>query len=221
MMTRQTAQIAQGPLGNTKNQGARARSYSFTVWNWNEDSYERLKRELHTAQATRWVIGKEVAPTTQNLHLQGYVRWKDGKTVKRTIDILSTGCLTGKAHVEVCKGNEEQNYKYCIKDGNFESSGFEKEEKPVSEYGRHLDEHMARVMIRFPGVNENDYIERVMPRCTIVILHRELLMMGDYWNLETREEKRIYAEKMELFWNLWDTCTECKTEVKQPLVDRW
>lgn len=63
------------------------------------------------------VIGKEVAPETGTLHLQGYIRWKNPRTWQKIKDI-SPG-----AHVETARGNAQANYNYCSKEGHWYTCG--------------------------------------------------------------------------------------------------
>ena len=68
---------------------------------------EYLKR-LNVAQ--RYVCQVERAPTTNKLHIQGYVEFKNGRTfggMKRLLD---------KAHWEPAKGDATENYNYCTKE---------------------------------------------------------------------------------------------------------
>lgn len=64
------------------------------------------------------VYGREVAPTTGQVHLQCYVRFHKRKEFKTAKNILPEG-----AHLEAAKGNEKQNRDYCIKEGDFRETG--------------------------------------------------------------------------------------------------
>lgn len=66
------------------------------------------------------LYGKEIAPKTGTPHLQGFVYFKDGKTLSATKKWLG-----GKAHLEVRKGTFKQIIDYCKKDGDFVEAGKE------------------------------------------------------------------------------------------------
>lgn len=68
----------------------------------------------YTDEMAYLIYGKEVAPTTGQIHLQGYVRFTKRKELK-----TAKKCLPDGAHLEIAKGNEKQNREYCIKEGEF------------------------------------------------------------------------------------------------------
>lgn len=72
---------------------------------------------IRKLQCQYYVFGKEVAPTSGTVHLQGYVYFKNGRTV------VSVRKALAGAHIEVAKGSAEQNRVYCCKGGDFEESG--------------------------------------------------------------------------------------------------
>ncbi len=63
------------------------------------------------------VAGREIAPSTGTKHLQGYLRWKNPRSIANIRSLL-TGC-----HVEPAKGTPVQCRLYCIKEGNFSELG--------------------------------------------------------------------------------------------------
>jgi len=205
-----TAQTAQRPLGNTINQESRHRAYAFTVWNYNEMTIESLKSALHTAQAVRWVIGFEIASTTGGEHLQCFVRWPNPKTIKATIALLKVACVTGQPHVEVCKGDDASNLRYCSKDGKFESFGFEPSEESM--WGKHMSEHIYQDFGQGMG-------DRLVLRDKIVGL-QNMILADDYEELN-REEKQRHVWRREKFWELYDECEDCRKKIGEPLIQRW
>lgn len=62
------------------------------------------------------IFGREVAPSTGTNHLQGYLQ-VNHKNTKRLNDALPC-----KKHI-MAKGNFQQNYDYCSKEGDFYESG--------------------------------------------------------------------------------------------------
>ncbi|UYD39113.1 MAG: replication associated protein [Wigfec virus K19_292] len=63
------------------------------------------------------VAGKEVAPSTGTKHLQCYVYFNKRKT------FAAVKKMCPRAHFIVCKGNADQNRRYCIKDGDYSEIG--------------------------------------------------------------------------------------------------
>lgn len=59
--------------------------------------------------------GREICPKTDREHLQGFVYFKDGKSMKAAKKFLNSI----DAHLEIARGSPEQNRKYCMKEGNF------------------------------------------------------------------------------------------------------
>lgn len=94
----------------------RSRTWVFTINNYTED--DEAKANSLKDKASYMVIGKEKGSKTQTKHLQGYVRLKDAKTMKA----LKKKFLP-RAHLEIAKGNDEQNRTYCIKEGDYEEHG--------------------------------------------------------------------------------------------------
>nr|WAE42750.1 MAG: replication associated protein [Cressdnaviricota sp.] len=68
------------------------------------------------------VVGKEVAPETGRKHLQIYVELT--KKVRFTAVKKLIAC--NEAHIEPCGGTQEENIKYCCKEGNFQEFGNKK-----------------------------------------------------------------------------------------------
>lgn len=83
----------------------RAVRYCFTENTMEEPAWDPLHMKYLVYQT-------ETAPATGHLHIQGYVRFNERTRVKRAREILRIP----KAHMEVCKGTEEQNRAYCTKE---------------------------------------------------------------------------------------------------------
>lgn len=94
----------------------RSRNYCFTdfeLLDWNNiwSEYKDIIRYI--------CIGEEECPTTNKKHYQGWIQFKNPKsliTAKKIID-------SKKIHLEICKGNQHQNDTYCKKDNKFKSWG--------------------------------------------------------------------------------------------------
>lgn len=105
--------------GNTKLlRDPRAKGWCFTLNNWTEEEYSAILSYCQGGSCEMWVIGKEIGEQGTP-HLQGYIK---GKNVIR-LSTLKKIC--SRWHLEISKGSPEDNFKYCSKEKNFESFGFE------------------------------------------------------------------------------------------------
>ena len=67
-----------------------------------------------------WIAGREIAPNTGTVHIQGYIETLYPVRFSR-IQSLFPG-----AHIEKARGNRSSNIKYCSKDGDYRvKEGFE------------------------------------------------------------------------------------------------
>lgn len=80
-------------------------------WCFTLNNYTDLQTEMFkTHPAVKWsVVGKEIAPTTNTPHLQGYVKFTTKLRLTQVKKIFPT------AHWEGAKGSDEDNFKYCTK----------------------------------------------------------------------------------------------------------
>lgn len=109
---------------------SRSRSFVFT---WN--NYDVLSLAVLSALDCKYLVfGKEVAPSTGTPHLQGYVVFRTQRSLSSVIKKLNG------AHVEVAKGDAEQNYAYVTKGGDFVEVG----EKPLTSLAAGLKGVAAR-----------------------------------------------------------------------------
>lgn len=92
---------------------SRVRSYCFTQNNPSVESEQQLER---VPGYTYLTFGREVAPTTGTRHLQGYIRFANGKSVAAARRLL-IGCHVERA-ITVTAAIE-----YCHKDGDFVEFG--------------------------------------------------------------------------------------------------
>lgn len=70
-----------------------------------------------TDDANYLIYGKEAAPSTGQLHFQGYVQFE----MKKRITQLRV--LVPQCHFEIAVGSDEDNYVYCSKEGDFVEVG--------------------------------------------------------------------------------------------------
>lgn len=89
---------------------SRSRAFCFTNNNYADTEFE------DAIECAYIVYGKETGDSGTP-HLQGYVCFKNAKTLTSVIKLLKP------RHVEVAKGNSLQNYEYCTKDGDFTERG--------------------------------------------------------------------------------------------------
>lgn len=92
-------------------QGIQRKYWAFTMFNHLEIEIT-LKAWLHN-NCIKWVIGIETCPTTSRTHLQGFFELK--KKMRLT-QIQNKPIKWSK--LEPCRSNEEDNTKYCSKEGN-------------------------------------------------------------------------------------------------------
>lgn len=102
-----------------KELGKRSRRWTFTLNNWTEAGMTHLKNLLdHNKTVTYLILGKEQAPSTGTLHLQGYLELTKklkGSTLKKAMP-RGTVLLASK-------GSTMQNRAYCMKDGDWQEWG--------------------------------------------------------------------------------------------------
>lgn len=97
-------------------QASRHRRWCFTLNNYDDADEVRLKALPDWVEYC--IYGHEKAPTTGTLHLQGYLELYNPCAMAR----IKT--YVGKtAHLEPCKGTQEENIKYCSKGENIVTVG--------------------------------------------------------------------------------------------------
>ena len=115
--------------GNTEPSSApkqvgRKTFYTFTLFNY-ESIETEVNRQLQSI-CKKYLYGRELCPTTNKKHIQGFL------ALKKPMRITEIK-ITGKPHLEACIGNEEQNEKYCSKDGDIVRYGYPKPINLISE----------------------------------------------------------------------------------------
>lgn len=94
------------------------RNFTFTVNNYAEGSIEALKA---IALFKYVVVGKEKGEE-ETPHLQGYAQCVKKTSATKINEAIEQAC-GNKPHTERARGNWQQNYDYCTKDGDFEEWG--------------------------------------------------------------------------------------------------
>lgn len=95
-----------------------ARAYCFT-WNNYDDSCIDALYEFYDSSCTYMVVGKEVAPTTNTPHLQGYFHLKNTKTMSAIHKLIAVDGIA----LLVANGDAQSNFEYCSKAGEFAEWG--------------------------------------------------------------------------------------------------
>nr|UOF83117.1 rep protein [Cressdnaviricota sp.] len=110
-MTQNSSNSSEVGKGNTKlsPQDSPCKRWCFTFNNYTESEYENIVQLLNSS---KYIIGKEVGENGTP-HLQGYVNFE----TKTRLTALKK--INNKIHWEKCKGSEEDNIKYCSKDGKY------------------------------------------------------------------------------------------------------
>lgn len=99
----------------------KVRAICWTLFNYTDDDLEKV-REYAKDQCEYLIFGKEVCPTTQRPHLQGYLYWSNPRSYpnKKFRDLLN---LSSRGRDMIAKGTPEQNRVYCSKEGDFWECG--------------------------------------------------------------------------------------------------
>lgn len=92
------------------------RRFCFTLNNYTEEDERRI--QTNCALFKYIVYGREKAPNTSTIHLQGFGNLKKPTRFNRIKEIIGE-----RAHIESAKGTDEDNKRYCTKDGDFYTFG--------------------------------------------------------------------------------------------------
>jgi len=91
----------------------RSRNFCFTINNYTED----VLNSILDADCTYIIVGKEKGEECGTPHLQGFVSFKNARSLKNLKKINAT------AHWEIARGTPQQNRDYCSKQGDFQERG--------------------------------------------------------------------------------------------------
>lgn len=92
--------------------------WSFTLFYDDEAELVNVSEELSKPSVRYAVYGKEICPKTKKPHVQGYVSFQKPKRFSAVKKVLGQ-----QAHVEVSTRSEEENFRYCSKDGDYQEYG--------------------------------------------------------------------------------------------------
>ena len=90
-----------------KDKEIRSRGWCFTWNNWTPEN----RATMESIVCTYIIFGEETAPTTGTPHLQGYVYFANARS------LTSVRKIDGKISWRAAKGDAQQNFDYCTKDG--------------------------------------------------------------------------------------------------------
>lgn len=110
-----------------QNRECAVKRWCFTIFNYTQQRYDELKTSLIPI-SEYVIIGKELCPSTNQPHLQGYVSFK-----RKCRFAQAKSRIDSQAHIEPAKGTPRQNFEYCSKSGDYWQSG------EMPRYGRGSD----------------------------------------------------------------------------------
>lgn len=98
---------------------AKIQRVCFTLNNYSDNEFEHIKKAIENMHAVYGIIGREKG-SNGTPHLQGYIN--SGRSSRLTFPGWKKA-IGARAHIEKAKGDDEQNQKYCSKDGDFWEHG--------------------------------------------------------------------------------------------------
>ncbi|AXH77107.1 MAG: putative viral replication protein [Citataivirus uhadis] len=108
-----------------KQTAQKSRSWCLTYYPHNEQQDLKWFNNLSTSPQIRYfIVGREICPSTERLHFQGYISFKNAKTFKQTKKWFQLD----KIHLESAKGNDFKNQTYCSKENKIIEIG-----KPIAQ----------------------------------------------------------------------------------------
>lgn len=100
--------------GNTRLR-TRSRKWLFTLNNWEDEELGTIISYFKNKEAKTYVIGEEIGEQGTP-HLQGYVHFQ------KLVEFSTIKKLMPRAHIEMVRGTEEENIRYCSKEGKVHSN---------------------------------------------------------------------------------------------------
>jgi hypothetical protein len=97
-------------------QDSAKKRYCLTLNNYSIEEYENLILFFSSDSSNKWIIGKEVGECGTP-HLQIYVNFKN------KIRFTALKKINDRLHIEITRGDELSNVKYCSKEGDYKSQG--------------------------------------------------------------------------------------------------
>ncbi len=111
--------VAAAPKSAPRKREAKSKNWCFTVWDVHPDwTRDKVNLYIDVATVTYLILGREIAPTTDNFHLQGYVQFiheERFSAIQKNFPAFQ--------NLQKIKGTPWQNFIYCSADKNFEEWG--------------------------------------------------------------------------------------------------
>jgi len=104
------AQVGAAP--RTRDPNPRARAYCFTINGYTAEIFAALAAVPLDETQEYICYQKEIAPTTGNPHIQGYISFANGRRFNAVRNLIP-----GNPHIEVARGTAQRNREYCSKEG--------------------------------------------------------------------------------------------------------
>ena len=128
------------------------RRFCFTLNDYTEDDYDKIKTFL-VEHCKYGIVGREIAPTTNRPHLQGF------GNLKRNMRFNALKArLHNSIHIEQANGTDEQNQKYCSKAGSYFETGTPSQQGQRNDLQACISaiqsgtDTCAKVALKFPSV---------------------------------------------------------------------
>lgn len=101
------------------------RNYCFTLNNYSEEDEVNLKSiPTEGDQEVKYIVyGREIGEEEKTPHLQGFVMFKNAKTMAACIGYFGRILGHPRTHLEQARGTPFEASQYCKKDGDYYSSG--------------------------------------------------------------------------------------------------
>lgn len=153
-------------------QQSRARRWCFT---WNNPPTDALVKVKSDARLRRGIFGSEVGESGTP-HIQGYIE------LSSPLRFNAVKALLPRAHLQAARGTSYDNYKYCSKDGKFETVGeWESIKKSGDKCKGNNDIQMSDLIAELATHGNSD-----LKNCGLYIRHK---MSIDQRVAECREER--------------------------------
>lgn len=118
----------------------RSRAWCYTLNNYTQDEMDKLKKVGSKEGCVFHVFGKEVGEKEKTPHLQGYVYFKETKSLKQLKKILGN-----RASLRVTRGSSLANFRYCTKEDKDDYFLFGKMPADPQEKGRIEKERWTKI----------------------------------------------------------------------------
>ena len=189
---------------------SRSRGYCFTLNNWTDVHVAQLILMCDETWLTYLVVGFEVGPKNGVPHLQGYMHFDNGKTMRHICNLVDNISLQeAKATGE----NFDRRYLYCMKDGDFWEYG----ERPQNG----VNTTSAKVMT---AIKEGKTIEELYELFPSYMLHHSTKVKQYVLDIKPKQKPKLYVLKegitmqsniQDVLFEFPDAQLACVTELNQ------